>query len=427
MKNIIQPVKGTREFYPEAMALRNFIYEKVRSASQAFGYQEWDAPYIESIELYAAKSGEELVKKQSFVFEDRGGDSIALRPELTPSLARMIAAKQGELTYPLRWWSFGPFWRYEQPQKGRTREFFQWNIDMLGVDLPEADAELIGVAAAFLRSVGLNHQQATIFVNDRRLMDSEFDALEIEKIKRLEVSNLIDRRSKMKPEAWDDYAIEIGIAKKQVDALKDVLTNFDLWKKSKHLTRLFTALEALGVKEYVKFDPNIVRGLLYYTGTVFEAYEMSGSLKRAILGGGRYDNLLADVGGQPLPGVGFAMGDVVIGIILQEKGLLPEFIPSPAPVLVTVFDDSLLLKSYALAAELRRSGINVMVYPEPAKLPKQFKFADKMKMKVAVTIGTDEAEKGLVAVKNLLDGNQQVVPQNEAVKVIRNILESKEG
>jgi len=427
MKNIIQPVKGTREFYPEAMALRNFIFEKVRAASRAFGYQEWDAPYIESIELYAAKSGEELVKKQSFVFEDRGGDLITLRPELTPSLARMIAAKQGELTYPLRWWSFGPFWRYEQPQKGRTREFFQWNIDMLGVDSPEADAELIGVAAAFLRSVGLGPQQATIFVNDRRLMDSEFDALGIGQPKRLDVSNLIDRRSKMKPEAWDEYALEIGINKKQLDALKDILKNFELWKKSDQLVRLFSALEALGIKDYVKFDPNIVRGLLYYTGTVFEAYELSGSLKRAILGGGRYDNLLADVGGQPLPGVGFAMGDVVIGIILQEKELLPEFIPSPAPVLVTVFDNSLLLKSYALAAELRLNGINVMVYPEPAKLPKQFKFADKMKMKVAITIGTDEADKGLVAVKNLLDGNQQVIPQNEAVKAIRAILESKES
>ena len=427
MKTVIQSVKGTREFYPEAMALRNFIYERVRAASRAFGYQEWDAPFIESIELYAAKSGEELVKKQSFVFEDRGGDLITLRPELTPSLARMIAAKQGELTYPLRWWSFGPFWRYEQPQKGRTREFFQWNIDMLGVDSPEADAELIGVAVAFLRSVGLDAQQATIFVNDRRLMDSEFDALGIEPAKRLDVSNLIDRRSKMRPEAWDEYALETGINSKQLGTLKDILDNFDLWKKSDQLVRLFTALEALGVTEYVKFDPNIVRGLLYYTGTVFEAYEMSGSLKRAILGGGRYDNLLADVGGQPLPGVGFAMGDVVIGIILQEKGLLPEFIPSPAPVLVTLFDESLLLKSYALAAELRRSGINVMVYPEPAKLPRQFKFADKMKMKVVVTLGTEEAEKGLVAVKNLLNGNQQVVPQNEALKVIRDILESKEG
>jgi len=427
MKNIIQAVKGTREFYPEAIALRNFIYEKVRAASQSFGYQEWDGPFIESIDLYAAKSGEELVKKQSFVFEDRGGDLVTLRPELTPSLARMIAARQGELTYPLRWWSFGPFWRYEQPQKGRTREFFQWNIDMLGVNSPEADAELIAVAAAFLRSVGLSPQQATIFVNDRRLMDSQFDALGIEQSKRLDVSNLVDRRSKMKPEAWDEYTVEMGLTQKQLAGLKDILNNFDLWKKSDQLVRLFTALEALRVKEYVKFDPNIVRGLLYYTGTVFEAYEVSGSLKRAILGGGRYDNLLADVGGQPLSGVGFAMGDVVIGIILQEKGLLPKFVPSPASVLITVFDDSLWLRSYAFAAELRRDGINVMVYPEPAKLPKQFKFADKMKMNVVATIGTDEAEKGLVAIKNLLNGNQQVVPQNEAVKFILNILESNES
>ena len=422
MKNLIQPVKGTREFYPERMAQRNFIYEKVRAASQAFGYQEWDAPFIESIELYAAKSGEELVKKQSFVFEDRGGDLVTLRPELTPSLARMIAAKQAELIYPLRWWSFGPFWRYEQPQKGRTREFFQWNIDMLGVNSPEADAELIAVAATFLRSVGLDPQQATIFVNDRRLMDSEFDALGIEQTKRFEISNLIDRRSKMKPEAWDEYALEIGLVKKQLVALKDILNNFDLWKKSNQLVRLFAALEALGVEEYVKFDPSIVRGLLYYTGTVFEAYEMTGSLKRAILGGGRYDNLLSDVGGQPLSGVGFAMGDVVIGLILQEKGLLLEFIPSIASVLVTVFEDSLLLRSYAFATELRRSGINVMVYPEPAKLQKQFKFADKMKMKVAVTIGTDEAEKGLVAVKNLLNGEQVIIPQSEAVASIRKII-----
>ena len=151
MKNKIATVKGTREFYPEEMALRNYLYQNVRAASQSFGYQEWDGPFLETIDLYAAKSGEELVKKQSFVFQDRGGDLVTLRPELTPSLARMIAARQGELTYPLRWWSFGPFWRYEQPQKGRSREFFQWNVDIIGVASPEADAELIAVAASFLR------------------------------------------------------------------------------------------------------------------------------------------------------------------------------------------------------------------------------------------------------------------------------------
>lgn len=424
MANKIQAVKGTREFYPEQMALRNFIYDKVRSASQVFGYQEWDGPFIETIDLYAAKSGEELVKKQSFTFEDRGGDFVTLRPELTPSLARMIAAKQGELTYPVRWWSFGPFWRYEQPQKGRTREFFQWNVDMLGVNSPEADAELIAVGATFLRSVGLSPERALIYVNNRRLMDSEFDALGIPAEKRLDVSNLVDRRTKMDAAKWDANAFELGLNQTQLDGLKDILGNFDLWKKSEELTRLFAALEALGVKDYVKFDPNIMRGLLYYTGTVFEAFDTSGSLKRAIFGGGRYDNLLADVGGQPLSGVGFAMGDVVIGIILQEARLLPEYQPSPAQVLVTVFDEKLWMPSFALAAELRSAGLNVMVSPEPTKLPKQFKFADKMKMKVALVLGPDEVEKGLVVIKNLVSGEQVQVKREALVESVLGILKN---
>lgn len=422
MKNKIQAVKGTREFYPEQMALRNFIYEKVRAASQAFGYQEYDGPFIEPIDLYAAKSGEELVKKQSFTFEDRGGDLVTLRPELTPSLARMIAAKQNELTYPARWWSFGPFWRYEQPQKGRAREFFQWNIDMLGVDSPQADAELVAVAATFLLSVGLTPDQATIYVNNRRLMDSEFDKLQIPNEKRLDVSNLVDRRSKMESAKWDAYAIELGLNQTQLDGLKNILSNFELWKESDELVKFFSALEALGVSEYVKYDPNIMRGLLYYTGTVFEAFDTSGSLKRAILGGGRYDNLLADVGGQPLSGVGFAMGDVVIGIILQEKGLLPEFNPTPADVLVTLFDETFLSQSFVLSAELRKAGINTLIFPEPAKLQKQFKFADKMKMKLALVLGPEEAEKGLVLIKNLKSGDQVQVKKEALIESIKGIL-----
>jgi histidyl-tRNA synthetase len=426
-KSLIQAVKGTREFYPEEMAQRNFIDEKARQAAQLFGYQEWDAPFIETIELYAAKSGEELVKEQSFVFEDRGGDPVALRPELTPSLARMIAQKQGELAFPLRWWSFGPFWRYERPQKGRSREFFQWNVDMLGVNSPEADAELIGVAATFLKSVGLTPEQASIFVNNRRLMDAQFDALGLPAEKRMDVSNLVDRRSKMDPAKWDTYALETGLNQKQLDGLKQVLGDYALWQQSDELARLFKALEALGVQEYVKFDPNIMRGLLYYTGTVFEAFDLSGGVRRAILGGGRYDNLLHDVGGDPLSGVGFAMGDVVIGIILQEKGLIPPFVPTPAPVLVTVFDESLWLNSYALAAELRAAGLNVTTYPEPAKLPKQFKFADRMGMRVTIVVGPDEAAADKVTVKDLKSGAQETIPHSALIKAVREILESPAG
>ena len=423
-KSTIQAVKGTREFYPEEMALRNYLYEKAGAAAKAFGYQEWDAPFLETIDLYAAKSGEELVKEQAFVFNDRGGDPVTLRPELTPSLARMIAARQGLLAFPLRWWSFGPFWRYERPQKGRSREFFQWNIDMLGVSSPEADAELIAIAATFLKSVGLTPEMATIFVNNRRLMDAQFDALGITPENRLAVSGMVDRRPKMTPEAWDTYTLENGLTQPQLDGLKKVLGNYDLWQENDELVRLFTTLEALGVKEYVKFDPNIMRGLLYYTGTVFEAFDLSGSVRRAILGGGRYDNLLADVGGDPLSGVGFAMGDVVIGIILQEKGLLPAFVPSPAPVLVTVFDENLWMNSFSLANELRAAGLKVLSYPEPAKLPKQFKFADRMGIRVVTVIGPDEAASGRVTVKNLGNSTQETVERTQVAKTIAKILES---
>jgi histidyl-tRNA synthetase len=426
-KTLIQSVKGTREFYPEEMAQRNFIFEKARRAAQMFGYQEWDAPYLETIELYAAKSGEELVKEQAYVFEDRGGDLITLRPELTPSLARMIAQKQGELVFPLRWWSFGPIWRYERPQKGRSREFFQWNVDMLGVTSPEADAELIAVAAAFLKAVGLSPEQASIFVNNRRLMDAQFDALGVAPEKRMEVSNLVDRRAKMDPAKWDAYVLESGFSQEQLDGLKQVLGDYELWQKSDELVRLFKALVALGVQDYVKFDPNIMRGLLYYTGTGFEAFDLTGAVRRAILGGGRYDNLLRDVGGEPLSGVGFAMGDVVIGIILQEKGLIPPFVPSPAPLLVTVFDELLWLNSYALAAELREAGLDVTTYPEPAKLPRQFKFADRMGMRVSLVIGPDEAAAHKVTVKDLKTGGQETVARSAVIKAVRKILESPAG
>ncbi len=422
-KNIIVPaVKGTREFYPEEMARRNYIYEKVREASQSFGYQEWDAPYLETLELYAAKSGEELVKEQAFTFKDRGGSQITLRPELTPSLARMIAKKQRQLVYPLRWWSFGPFWRYERPQTGRSREFFQWNIDMLGPNSPEADAELIAVAVKFMQSVGLSPELARIYINNRGLMDSEFDKLAIPTESRLMVSNLVDRRSKMKADAWEKYALEAGLSEPQLDGLVALLENKDIWKEWDDLVRLFTALDALGVSDYVEFDPNVVRGLLYYTGTVFEAFDVSGSVRRSILGGGRYNNLLADVGGDPLSAVGFAMGDVVAGIVLEENGLIPEFEPSPAPVLVTVFGEEFSAESYALSAELRAAGINVSTYPEVTKMKKQFKFANKMGMRIVLILGADEVENAQVAVKNLTNGEQVKVARTSVPEKIQEML-----
>jgi len=422
MKKLIPPVKGARDFYPEQMAFRTWLYQAVRRVSESFGYQEFEAPILESLELYAAKSGEELVRKQSYVFTDRGGDEITLRPELTPSLARMVAQRQNELVFPARWWSFGPFWRYEKMQKGRSREFFQWNIDLLGVSSPEADAELVAVAATFLEAAGLVPGQARILVNNRRLMDAEFDALGIPPERNSDLAGLVDRREKMEPAAWDASAMETGLASTQLDGLKALLADDGRWKKSEELARLFAAVEALGVSDYVRFDPNVMRGLLYYTGTVFEAFDLTGGVRRAILGGGRYDNLLADVGGEPLSGVGFAMGDVVIGLILQELGLVPPLPVNPSAALVTVFSLDLLPASLRLADGLRRGGLNVTCYPEPAKLPKQFKFADRMGMRAVLVIGPDEAQAGQVTVKDLTKGSQETVPQAGALPAVRRIL-----
>jgi histidyl-tRNA synthetase len=423
MKTLVQSLKGTRDFYPEDMALRTWLYNKIRKVSESFGYQEYEGPFLESIELYAAKSGEELVKEQSFVFPDRGGDLITLRPELTPTLARMVAQRQRQLIYPLRWWSFGPFWRYERPQKGRSREFFQWNIDLIGVDTPEADAELIAVAVRFFQEVGLSPSQAQILINNRRLIDDEFEKMEIPVDKRPEVLRLIDRRDKMSPDEWNSYAHDMGLSTAQFEALKGMLANGELWIKSDAMKRLFTALEALDVSQYVRYSPNIVRGLDYYTGTVFEAWDVEGEF-RALFGGGRYDNLVEAVGGDPVPATGFAMGDVVISLILKEYGLLPEELgTSPAPVLVTVFDDTTQTISIAIADELRRQGLNVNCYPETARLGKQFKYADRIGARVAIVLGPDEIKSGKVTIKNLRDGSQISCQRDQAGDIVKQMLD----
>jgi histidyl-tRNA synthetase len=419
MKASIQSVKGTRDFYPEEMAVRTFLYETARKVSESFGYQEWDAPFLETIDLYAAKSGEELVKEQSFVFPDRGGDLITLRPELTPSLARLVAQRQKQLAYPLRWWSWGPFWRYERPQKGRTREFFQWNIDLIGVDTPQADAEMAAIAATFLREAGLASDQVQLLVNNRKLMDAELAALGVARELRKDVFRVIDRRDKLSPSAWEAYAEEAGLNTAQIDGLKNILADDQLWQKSPEMETFFSMVATLGLSEYVRYAPHIIRGLDYYTGTVFEAWDTHGEF-RAILGGGRYDNLVSDVGGDPLPAMGFAMGDLVISLVLKKFGCLPPTLnASPARVLVTVFDEDSFESAFQIAAQLRQAGVNTAVYPEAAKLARQFKYGDRMGMHFAIVLGPDERAQGLAALKDLRTGEQRTLPQAELIASLR--------
>ena len=415
---IIQAVKGTRDFYPEEMAYRTWLYDQVRATSERFGYQEYEAPLLERLELYAAKSGEELVKEQSFILTDRGGDQLALRPELTPSLARMVAGRQPELVLPLRWYSFGPFWRYERPQRGRSREFFQWNIDLLGLETPAADGEIVAICAEFFRSVGLGPDTVAIRINNRRLMEQKLEQMGIGREKWMEVFRLIDRRDRMPADKWKAWALETGLAEGQFLALEALLNDAALWTESEELRQVFATAEALGVADYLVYDAGIVRGLDYYTGPVFEAHDRAGKF-RAICGGGRYDNLVADVGGDRITGVGFAMGDVIVQLLLEEAGRRPVLPLTPSQVLVTLFDEELYARTLALSGRLRQAGIKVEQILEADRLGKQLRYANRMGIPYVVILGPDEVAAGQVVLKDMQSGEQQAYAEAELIQALK--------
>jgi histidyl-tRNA synthetase len=419
MKNIIPPVKGTIDYYPQDMAIRTWLYDQMRHVSESFGYQEFEGPMLESFDLYAAKSGEEIVEKQSYVFNDRSGERITLRPELTPTLARMVARRQPQLVFPLRWWSFGPFWRYERPQKGRSREFFQWNIDMIGDRSAEADAELVAIAATFFKQINVLPGEVKILVNNRALMDQKIGETGINPETRLSVYRLIDRRDKLTAENWEKMAVDIGLTTSQIDRLTRLIEDKTLWEQSEELHRLFNAIDAFGISEYVQFAPQIIRGLDYYTGTVFEAWDTAGDF-RSLFGGGRYDNLVSDVGGQPVSAVGFAVGNMVLSLLVKKLNRLPDF-SSRVDVLITIFDQDHILNSISLSNTIREAGLNVATYPKPAKLSKQFKYADRINARSVIVVGPDEVSSSQVTIKDLNSGDQITLPNSEVIERLRKL------
>jgi histidyl-tRNA synthetase len=420
---VIPPVKGTRDFYPEEMAFRTWLYRQVRKVSTAFGYTEYEPPYLERLELYAAKLGDELVREQAYVFPDRGGDQIALRPELTLSLARMIAARSRSLPRPIRWWSFGPIWRYERPQKGRSREFFQWNIDLLGVNSPEADAEIAAVGVELFRAVGLGPDSIRLLVNDRRFAEAQYAEIGIRGERLGDALRLVDRLDKLDGESWRAYGEELGFAASTIDGLAGILQDKDAWKQSDDLRPFFEAADDLGVGDYLDYEPGIVRGLDYYTGTVFEARDPGGRF-RAILGGGRYDNLVAAVGGDPIPGVGFAMGDVTLGLLIEQVGAGPGEPPPPAQILVCWMDPSARRQALRLSAALRASGWQTEWYPTADRLPRQLKYADRQRIPLAAILGEREIARDEVTIKDLRSGEQVTVPTADASARVARFMES---
>ena len=415
MAQLIQKVKGTRDFYPEDWAYQKWLCEKFIGVGNLFGYREYESPILEYIDLYLGKSSEEIVAQQTFALSDRDGKQLVMRPELTPTLARMVAQKEGELAFPIRWQSYGRFFRYERPQRGRGRSFFQWNIDALGSDSYLADAEIIAIACTLFKRLGLGPEHATIRVNDREGMEcliAKTLALSPEDIR--PVFAAVDRIDKMPEEKFRAYLTgDLGLSAGQVDALYDLLRTEDL-TFSPWLARIFEHLDKAGVSAFVELDLKIVRGFDYYTRTVFEAWAKT-SLRRALFGGGRYDNLTRQVGGKrQIPGVGFAVGDMAITELLKEIDAYPQIVPPGACVFVTVFSEDLLAQSSAFADRLRREGIATELHLAPGqRLDRQFRHAARQGIPFAAVIGPDEVATNTVVLKDLENRAQRAFPKDD--------------
>jgi histidyl-tRNA synthetase len=416
-----QAVKGTRDFYPDAMRLRNWITDAWRRVSLRNGFEEYDSPIFEYLDLFTAKSGPEIAE-QLFSLTDRGGRNLAIRPEITPALARMVNAKVNSLPRPIKWFSIPRLCRAENPQKGRLREFFQWNIDVIGSDDVLADAECIFVAADFLREVGLSPKDVRIRIGSRSLAKLAIRSTGVADARQDAVLALMDRFKKITPEEFEENLVKLGIiGQTQRDYLVSFLrctdpvaarfiNSEDSLAAVDDLNKLQRNLRSLGVWDYCDFDFSVVRGLAYYTGIVYEVFDADQAL-RAVAGGGRYDNLLEVLGGPKLGATGFGMGDVVLGILLAEKDKLPadlaaaklDFFVIEADIKADIdADQDALPRMMAVVGDLRLKGFSTDFSYKRQTLGKQLKEANRRGAARAVILRGDG-----VTVKYLASGSQQ--------------------
>ena len=418
-----QPYKGTRDFYPNEMKLRNWFFGKIRETLELCAFDEYNGPMLESLELYAAKSGDELAREQTYNFTDRGGRDLAIRPEMTPSVARMVAAKMGELNYPLKWFSIPNMYRYERPQRGRLREFWQLNVDIFGCDTYEADLDVIQSAIAVLRAYGADETMFRVHINNRRFFNDVIAAIcgtDADGAKK--VSKVVDRKNKIPREAYVKDMNELGLGDEQIEKI-DALYTMGVKEAtalcpesvgSQELISLFEALEKTGLAKYCMFDFGIIRGLDYYTGTVFEVFDEAPENNRAMFGGGRYDNLVGlFVKNAKISGVGYGMGDVTLENFLVTHNLVPDLYGEECRVLVTRFDDVPYEAYIALVDELRAAGVVSTVYLGTKKFGKQIDFAVKDKYSHVVIMGGDELAGGVVKIKNLYTREETTVERTK--------------
>lgn len=439
-----QTLPGFREFYPEDLVRRSHLFRLWRQAANTFGFAEYDAPVLEPLELYTAKSGPEI-EGQLFSFTDKGGRQVALRPEMTPTVCRLVGAKANALKRPIKWFSIGEFYRYERMQKGRGRCFHQFNADIFGEPGPEAEIELIALLIQCFSAFGLTEEDFHVRLSDRNLWFYYLGALGLDDARIRGVLGAVDRYEKYGDDAFKGYAEQFGaldeglkariLAFLKINSLAAIeqaigelsapaggagapadklQTRLADWKK------LLGALDAMGLARFVTVDFGVVRGLAYYTGFVFEAFDRKGEL-RALAGGGRYDDLVEKLGGPALPAVGFAIGDMTFGLLLEQRGLAPKFVTGPE-VYCVIGGEAERLAAFRDIHALRSAGFRVEYPLKDLAFGKQFKAAAESGAKVALIYGGDELAKGVVKLRDLTQRSEVEVPRDQVAAAVRDLL-----
>ncbi|MCS6971649.1 MAG: histidine--tRNA ligase [Turneriella sp.] len=410
-----QPYKGTRDFYPQDMRFREAMFNVLHRVVRSYGYEQIDAPLIEPIELYLAKTSEEIVNQQIYSFTDRGQRQVAIRPEMTPTVARMVAARFQELPRPIRWYSIPNVWRYEQPGKGRLREHWQLNCDILGAPSEKlADLEILLLAIDILRSFGANESHFRVYVSHRAILNAVLgDELKLPPEKWLPVARILDKKDKLKPEAFVALLEAEGLnALQRAELDFFFIEKLDYLKKKYHLAgaeyllELLAELQKLGVGDFVEYDPGIVRGFDYYTGLVFEVFDRHPENRRSLFGGGRYDNLVSAFGREAMGAVGFGMGDVTLEDFLRTHQLLGD-VPRSIDYFIALLDEKLAVAAMELAARLRAKGRKVEVALGAPRLGRQLQEAERKQIPRVIILGEDEVASGRYSVKTLATGEQK--------------------
>lgn len=430
-----QSLPGFRDFYPEDFSRRQHIFRGWRTAATSFGFQEYDAPVLEPLELYKTKSGDEI-EAQLFSFTDKGGREVSLRPEMTPTVCRMVGEKAGALKRPIKWFSIAEFYRYERAQKGRLRAFHQFNADIFGEAGPEAEIELIALLIQCLAGFGLTKDDFYVRLSDRDLWFFYLEALGFTDAQARSVLTAIDRYEKAGDDAFKVYTEAHGVMDtdkkdrvlaflriKSLAELETALAAFPSEKLTARLAdwrRVLAGVSAMGLADFIAVDLSVVRGLAYYTGFVFEAFDRKGDL-RALAGGGRYNDLVKKLGYADLPAVGFAIGDVTTGLLIEQRGLAPAHSTAPQ-VYVVIGGAAERQAAFADIQALRAAGIRVEYPFKDLAFGKQFKAASDSGAKVALIYGGDELAKGVVKLRDLADRSEREIPRDQAVATMRDLL-----